>query len=1070
MQTIVQPGQNVTVIAEAEVAVIGGSFAGIASALEFVRTGKRVIIIEPRTYLGRELTATLRPWLPSSDERGGEYLPDWIKQCLDECTVDDIGGRGQETPLHPDRLKIALEDIVSNHGIRLLYASLPVGFLGQNDRVEGLIIANKSGRQVVLCDTVIDATETAIASSLAGENVSPRREQAIYYRTLEFDGVDPLEETTIPVPGSLGLFGDKVTIRQGIRGDAHRYVEFALRLHAANTLEADKAREIEGRVKGMSLASYLVQQIPAFGKANLGASSYELCGPYFADASGGQGADALRAPAKAETTLSVDDMRTALPNVWSFYREMFRNGNGDWLDAIEASKLGGEAARIIIESELITPLAEISERRDIALNPTEHLGGSDPLYDYDIRIPSHIAGRNGNERMVPLTAYPVLKSVDVLVAGGGSSGASASIFGAREGVSTMLIDANPGMGGTGTFGGVDSYWFGRRVGYAAKITEAVNEVQDAIGYKGHKWNIEAKMHALLNEAVKSGTHTLFNAITFGAVTVDNRVCGSIIATRWGPFSVLSKVLIDATGDGDIAAFAGAKYVYGSETDLTVMWYSLAQFREPGKSKNNFTSMVNMTDIEDLTRALLTGRRRGDSCHDHSIYVATRESRHIEGDVTMTLPDQLLHRRWEDTINIHFSNHDVKGVSGADWVSVGLIPPNLEIEIPYSMLLPKGLDGMLVAGKAISATHDALPAIRMQADLENLGGVVALAAAYSVKAGKEPRDMDILSLQERLVDEGLLPSTIPGRKLRPIVYSDDQLEELVKRIEEQPLYEYSNMRMNQVFTETIPFVEICSVGPRMIPVLERALIEATGARKIRIAQALAMYESSSGVSVLAEAIMDALKSGELPKRTAEIMYVTLPPDHGAMPDAAYLLYSLAQTKNPRSIPVWRRVADLVHPTEEDFKDVYLGLYYYVDAVCKGAERLGDPEAIPELLKLHAVPYLRNQQLIGIGIQPDFFLERRSMLELAIGRALARCGHPKGYEILIAYLDDARSLLKHHAHLELCRLSGETFTPDQGQWAQWLDQEMGNLVPSPQQLRLDVQWNSESIPRQEIHTGG
>jgi ribulose 1,5-bisphosphate synthetase/thiazole synthase len=1069
MQTIVQPGQNVTVIAEAEVAVIGGSFAGIASALEFARTGKRVIIIEPRTYLGRELTATLRPWLQSSFGQEGGNMPDWIKPCFNACMFHDIGDCVREIPLHPDRLKIALEDIVLSHGIRLLYASLPVGFLGQGGHAEGLIIANKSGRQVVLCDIVIDATETAIASNLAGENVSPRQEQAIYYRTLEFDGIDPLEETVIPVPGSLGLFGEKVTIRKGIRGDAHRYVEFALRLHAANTLEADKARELKGRMRGMSLASYLVQQVPAFGKANLGVSSYELCGPYLSDAADSPRTDGPGAPAAAGT-LSADDMRTSLSNVWSFYREMFSNGNEDWHDAIEASRLGEEAARLIAVSVPDSPLPEVREKRDASPISADQARGSDSLPEYEIRIPSHIAGRNRNERMVAATTYPVLKFVDVLVAGGGSSGASASIFGAREGVSTMLIDANPGMGGTGTFGGVDSYWFGRRVGYAAKITEAVNEVHDAIGYKGHKWNIEAKMHALLNEAVKSGTHTLFNTITFGAVTVDNRVCGSIIATRWGPFSVLSKVLIDATGDGDIAAFAGAKYVYGSKTDLTVMWYSLAQFREPGKSKNNFTSMVNMTDIEDLTRALLTGRRRGDSCHDHSIYVATRESRHIEGDVTMTLPDQLLHRRWEDTINIHFSNHDVKGVSGADWVNVGLIPPNLEIEIPYSMLLPKGLNGILVAGKAISATHDALPAIRMQADLENLGGVVALAAAYSVKAGKEPRDMGILSLQERLVDEGLLPPSVPGRKLRPIVYSDRQLEELVDRIEEQPLYEYSNMRMNQVFTEMIPFVEICSVGPRMIPVLKRALIEATGARKIRIAQALAMYESSSGVPVLVEAIMDALKSGELPKRTAEIMYVTLPPDHGAMPDAAYLLYSLAQTKDLRSIAVWRRVADLLHPTEEDFKDVYLGLYYYVDAVCKGAERLGDPEPIPELLKLHAVPYLRNQQLIGSGIQPDFFLERRSMLELAIGRALARCGHPKGYEILIAYLDDARSLLKHHAHLELCRLSGETFTPDQGQWAQWLNQEIGNLVPSPQQLRLDVQWNSESIPRQEILAGG
>jgi len=54
-------------------------------------------------------------------------------------------------------------------------------------------------------------------------------------------------------------------------------------------------------------------------------------------------------------------------------------------------------------------------------------------------------------------------SADVLVVGGGTSGATAAITSAREGMSTVLLELNPGLGGTGTLGGVDSYWFGRRV-------------------------------------------------------------------------------------------------------------------------------------------------------------------------------------------------------------------------------------------------------------------------------------------------------------------------------------------------------------------------------------------------------------------------------------------------------------------------------------------------------------------------------------------------------------------------------------------------------------------------------
>ncbi|SEN78767.1 hypothetical protein SAMN05444955_1244 [Lihuaxuella thermophila] len=125
--------------------------------------------------------------------------------------------------------------------------------------------------------------------------------------------------------------------------------------------------------------------------------------------------------------------------------------------------------------------------------------------------------------------------------------------------------------------------------------------------------------------------------------MDNEtVKGAVAAPRWGPFAFLSDVLLDATGDGDAAAFAGANYVYGSERDHTVMWYSLAQFEKPGRTRNNFTSMVDVSNIEDYTRAILAGRRRGGVLHDHGVYVATRESRHMVGDVIMTLADQMLH--------------------------------------------------------------------------------------------------------------------------------------------------------------------------------------------------------------------------------------------------------------------------------------------------------------------------------------------------------------------------------------------------------------------------------------------
>lgn len=985
---------DIPLLEEKDIVILGGSFAGIACAVELAKAGQQVMIIEPRTYLGRELTAPLRPWLDlsSSDIL---HCPELIQFVIEQA--GEFAEYGTHVPLHPDRLKRALEDKLIGHSIALIYASLPVAIVKEDSgkQLEGIVIASKTGSQLIRCKQLIDMTETGIVSQLSGESVGSfdYGKTAAFARTLEFTGVAWADESElkreVTVPESLRLLGNKIQLIQGYRDKQHYYVEYWMELAVANERETAGERELEARRRGMELTALLVQTVEAFRKATLCGSSFELHGP---------------------VALEENCVNTIC------------------LDPIEATKAGMQAAAHLLAAS------------------------NDPFAE------------QANARIQLITDVPTLKKVDVLVIGGGSSGACASITAGGEGVNTMLVDMNPGLGGTGTFGGVDSYWFGRREGFAARIHDAVQKVQQSIGYKGHKWNIEAKMFALQQEAENNHVDLLMNAFTYAAVMKKNRICGVLVATRWGPVAIYADVVIDATGDGDVAAFAGAEFVYGSAKDHTVMWYSLAQYSKPDKIQNNFTSMVDVSDIRDYTRAIMAGRRRGDSqLHDHGIYVATRESRHIVGETVMQLSDQLLQRSWPDVINIHFSNHDVKGVSGADWIHIGLIPPNLEIEIPYLMLLPKGIEGLLVAGKAVSATHDALPAIRMQSDLENLGGVAALAAALAVQSTVTPRNIEIERLQDRLIHEGILPKTVKTRQLVPVTYTNEDLRTLVDKIEsDQPLYEYANMRMNEIYREPIPFVEICSVGQRIVPYLIEAIEHATGMREIRLAQALAMLGSKAAVPVLITRIMEELHGTELPRRTADMMYVQLPPDHGAMPDVVYLLYSLAQTQDSRAIAVWEQIVELMKPNEEDFTDTWLGLFYYIDAVSQGAERLGDRNAIPVLERLHEIPYL-HAQMSTSAPQSDYFLERRAMLELVIGRALARCGSRRGYEVLIQYVSDGRSLLAKQALQQLRVLSGKSLDKDPDSLHLWLDTEQPYQNTYPLQTQLDIETDSQSILR-------
>lgn len=522
----------------------------------------------------------------------------------------------------------------------------------------------------------------------------------------------------------------------------------------------------------------------------------------------------------------------------------------------------------------------------------------------------------------------------------------------------------------------------------------------------------------------------------GALIDGDRVRGVAVASRWGAFAISAEVVIDATGDGDVAAFAGAESTYGAERTHSVMWYSLAQYASPGTTRNNFTSTVDVSNIEDYTRAILAGRRRGEAMHDHGTYVATRESRHIRGDVTMTLTDQLRFRRWPDVINIHYSNHDIKGQTESEWLQSGLIPPNLEVEIPYRLVLPAGLEGILVAGKAISVTHDGLPAVRMQADLENLGAVVALAAAQAVREGTAPRHIDLRVLQQRLVDEGLMPEDVLTRELACRSYTDEELEALVEALSgEDPLYSYSDMHMGELFRERIPFVEICSAGERAVPVLERAHADASGARRLLLAQALAICGSRTAVPTLVEAIEQAISGDQLPARDSTIRHAGFPPDQGAMPNAAYLLFSLGMVPDPRSFPVWEHVTDLLSPTKDNLRDRFSGIFYYVDAICHAAERSGDPMMIPLLNHIRSHPVVRDQ-VCHEGFQQDYFEERQAMLELAIARGLARCGADEGYRVLIAYLDDVRALLAEQAHSELADMTGIDLGKDRLAWTRWL----------------------------------
>src|ERR1035437_121663 len=110
------------VLRKADVVVIGGSVAGVAAALQFARAGRKVVLVEHRIYLGREVSATLKPWVDLGKLAGSGQVPELIAAILKKQATAEAAG---EIPLWMDAFKVTLENLLLGAGVELVYAALP---------------------------------------------------------------------------------------------------------------------------------------------------------------------------------------------------------------------------------------------------------------------------------------------------------------------------------------------------------------------------------------------------------------------------------------------------------------------------------------------------------------------------------------------------------------------------------------------------------------------------------------------------------------------------------------------------------------------------------------------------------------------------------------------------------------------------------------------------------------------------------------------------------------------------------------------------------------------------------
>ena len=197
---------------------------------------------------------------------------------------------------------------------------------------------------------------------------------------------------------------------------------------------------------------------------------------------------------------------------------------------------------------------------------------------------------------------------------------------------------------------------------------------------------------------------------------------------------------------------------------------------PGVITCNMTNVIEVdgTKSEDLTKATITSRRQiepivkflrefvpgYENCYPISSasIIGVRETRHFEGEYTLTEEDILQAKIFDDWVvtKAHF-NFDVHNISGSGLDETGVQKHFKQPQgytIPYRCLVPINIDNLLLAGRNISGTHMAHSNYRVMPICANMGQAAGIASALAVKENIIPRHLDVKMIQEVLKENGV----------------------------------------------------------------------------------------------------------------------------------------------------------------------------------------------------------------------------------------------------------------------------------------------------------------------------
>ncbi len=404
----------------------------------------------------------------------------------------------------------------------------------------------------------------------------------------------------------------------------------------------------------------------------------------------------------------------------------------------------------------------------------------------------------------PERDIPIVRDVDAIIVGGGPAGFSAAIACARNGAQTVLVERLGYLGGTAT-ASLMACINGFRNQVEPDFTQTVRGIAEEIvlqlkalnglgkspypqkyyptlpGQMEYSYAIDTEKFkfVVLKLCVQAGVSLMLHNRFCDVIIDDGKLKGIIVENKSGRMALMAKVIVDASGDGDVAARAGAPYwqIKADEAPRLndALMYRIqfgaqrpeapfaCDFGENAVVWGPSAKPINGVDADQLSQAEIQTRLRVyedfEAKQKHypelkdAVVVETppmlgiRQTRFIEGDYKLTAEDALNGSRFDDVV----------AISSCAVIAYYGYRRYLEHEgydIPYRCLLPKGVDNLLIAGRCISSEQQPYESHRAMVPMMATGQAAGTAAALSAKLGVSPRSLDINMLQNTLITQGV----------------------------------------------------------------------------------------------------------------------------------------------------------------------------------------------------------------------------------------------------------------------------------------------------------------------------